>query len=161
MSSLADTYHSNPVRLPSVSVSVRNASRCLSDSRTGVCPMAGRDAGGFGSIHKFGLDGVMGYFGVVLHPLNTIHGQPLFHTEKDSCLHGVCSRCGLRPFFSSQGAVVAGYPIHGREAPCRMSSTVSRYAGMQRVPLGNEHSTAGTGRGQTVPYTEPDNCHSV
>jgi hypothetical protein len=30
--------------------------------------MAGRDAGGFGSIHQFVLDDVMGYFRVVLHP---------------------------------------------------------------------------------------------
>src|SRR4030067_820257 len=36
LSSLADIYHSNTVRLPSVSVSVRNASRWLSDFRTGV-----------------------------------------------------------------------------------------------------------------------------
>src|SRR3989304_8199817 len=68
LSSLADTYHSNTVRLPSVSVSVRNASRCLSDFRTGGCPMAGRGAGGLGSIHQFVPDGVMGYFRVVLHP---------------------------------------------------------------------------------------------
>src|SRR3990172_9388208 len=53
LSSLADTYHSNTVRLPSVSVSVRNASRCLSDFRTGGCPMAGRGAGGFGSRETF------------------------------------------------------------------------------------------------------------
>jgi hypothetical protein len=30
--------------------------------------MTGRGAGGFGSIHQFVLDGVMGYFRVVLHP---------------------------------------------------------------------------------------------
>src|SRR3990172_9819537 len=66
--SLSDTYHSNTVRLPSVSVSVRNASLCLSDFRTGGCPMAGRSAGGFGSIHQFVPDGVMGYSRVVLHP---------------------------------------------------------------------------------------------
>jgi len=42
LSSLADTHHSNTVRRPSVSASVRNAPRCLSDFRTGGCPMAGR-----------------------------------------------------------------------------------------------------------------------
>jgi hypothetical protein len=30
--------------------------------------MAGRGAGGFGSIHQVDLDGVMGYFRVVLLP---------------------------------------------------------------------------------------------
>jgi hypothetical protein len=42
MSSLADICHNNPVRQASVSASVRNASRCLSDSRFGVCPMVQR-----------------------------------------------------------------------------------------------------------------------
>jgi hypothetical protein len=101
MSSLADTCHNNPVRRPSVSASVRNASRRLSDSRIGVCPMAGKRAGGFGSTDQFVLDGVIGYFRVVLHPLKTIHGQPLFHTEKAGCLHGVCSLCGLLVKFPS------------------------------------------------------------
>ena len=36
-----DCYHDNPARQPSVSASVRNANRLLSDSRPGVCPMAG------------------------------------------------------------------------------------------------------------------------
>ena len=40
----------------------------MSDSRPGVCPMAGRGARGFGSIHPFVVAGVMGYFLVVLHP---------------------------------------------------------------------------------------------
>jgi hypothetical protein len=53
--------------------------------------MAGRGAGEFGSILPFVLDGEMGYFRVVLHPLNTIHGQPLLDTEKGGCLHGVCN----------------------------------------------------------------------
>src|SRR3990172_2806554 len=65
---LPDYSHGNPARLPSVSASVRNASRRLSDSRIGVCPRAGRGAGGFGSLPQFVLDGVMGYFRVGLHP---------------------------------------------------------------------------------------------
>src|SRR5512141_1775516 len=68
MSSLADTFHNNPVRQPSVSASVRNASRRLSDSRIGVCPMAGKRSGGFGSTYQLVPDGVIGYFHVVLHP---------------------------------------------------------------------------------------------
>jgi hypothetical protein len=35
-------------------------------------------------------DGVMGYFRVVLHPLNTIHGQPTFHPEMAGFLRRVC-----------------------------------------------------------------------
>ena len=35
----SDYSYGNPARQPSESASVRNASRCLSDSRTGVCPM--------------------------------------------------------------------------------------------------------------------------
>ena len=42
MSSLSDIYHNNPVRQASVSASVRNTSRCLSDFRFGVCPMVQR-----------------------------------------------------------------------------------------------------------------------
>src|SRR5659263_313557 len=63
----SDYLHGNATRQPSVSASVRNASRRLSESRAGVCPMAGRGAGAFGSIHQFVLVGVMGYFRVVLH----------------------------------------------------------------------------------------------
>jgi len=47
---------------------VRKADLSLSDSSPGVCPMAGRGAGGYGSIHQLVVDGVMGYFRVVLHP---------------------------------------------------------------------------------------------
>jgi hypothetical protein len=57
--------------------------------------MAGRVKVGFGSIHQFVVAGVMGYFRDVLHPLNAIHGQPLFHPENGGCLHGVCSPYGL------------------------------------------------------------------
>src|SRR4030065_325744 len=46
LSSLADPCHSNTVHQPSESASVRNASRCLSDFRIGVCPMAGRGTRG-------------------------------------------------------------------------------------------------------------------
>ena len=58
--------------------------------------MAGKCAGGFGSIHQYVLDNVMGYFRDVLHPLNIIHGQPLFHPQYAGCLHGVCGPCGVR-----------------------------------------------------------------
>jgi hypothetical protein len=37
----SDYLHGNPARQPSESASVRNASRRLSDSRAGVCPMGG------------------------------------------------------------------------------------------------------------------------
>src|SRR5512141_1701302 len=53
--------HSNSVRQPPVSASVRNANRYLSVCGTGVCPMAGRGAGGFVSIHQFVLDGASGF----------------------------------------------------------------------------------------------------
>src|SRR4030067_2900208 len=46
-------FHGNPARQPSVSASVRNASRRLSDSRIGVCPRAGRGAGGVGGAPLF------------------------------------------------------------------------------------------------------------
>jgi len=42
--------HTNPPRQPSVSASVRNANRCLSDSLPGVCPTAGRGAGCCGAV---------------------------------------------------------------------------------------------------------------
>src|SRR3972149_8542253 len=47
---------------------VRIMPRRLSFFWIGVCPMTRRGGGGFGSIHQFVPDGVMGYFRVVLHP---------------------------------------------------------------------------------------------
>src|SRR3990172_251435 len=96
---LPDYSHGTPARLPSVSASVRNASRRLSDSRIGVCPRAGRGAGGFGGQPLF-LPIKRLLFERGLRSSNHNRKRPeqrlretLFHPEKTSCLRG-----GTAPF---------------------------------------------------------------
>src|SRR3990172_5119067 len=91
--------HGNPSRQPSVSASVRNASRRLSDSRIGVCPRAGRGAGGFeGQLLFLPLKRLLFERGLRSSNHNRNRSEQrlretLFHPEKASCLRG-----GTAPF---------------------------------------------------------------
>src|SRR4030066_691663 len=137
------------LRQPTVSAFVRNASRGLSDSWAGVCLMAGRGVGGFGSIHQFVLEGVMGDFRVVLHLRLVGSGSGAWDRRSLPAL--VSTPCHLKPCMRFSLTRLSDNLLPGAcGVPCRTFSTTTshRFRPEQAAdnPLATGHSLRGSCR---------------